>query len=463
MLFNSYTFWIFFAVVILFHRFLPHRGQNRLLLVASYVFYAYWDWRFLGLILASTVVDYFVALAMGNEKRGGLRKRRLLAISVTFNLGMLAVFKYLGFFVGEAVELMQMLGMNVGTSTLNIILPVGISFYTFQTLSYTIDVYREKTPATRGFLDFALYVSFFPQLVAGPIERSFSLMPQVLNPRLAIPNRFRDGLYHIAYGLFLKIVIADNMAVLVNYVFDLPKDELTGPAVMLGLYAFAFQIYGDFAGYSSIAKGVALWLGFDLMSNFRRPYFASSPREFWQRWHISLSSWLRDYLYIPLGGNRQGSWKTSRNLMVTMLLGGLWHGANWTFVIWGFIHGLWLGIHRGVGGKEGYRFLKILGTFHLVCLTWLFFRAESLSQALSMLGALSGGWGADAFVQFAVVTMAFFLLPLLVYEVWVERRGKELALVESRWWLRAAVYIYLVMMLLYFAAPQQNEFIYFQF
>ena len=463
MLFNSYTFWIFFAIVLIVHRRLPHRGQNRLLLVASYVFYAYWDWRFLALILASTVVDYFVAIAISNDGKSGRHKKRLLLVSLAFNLGMLAVFKYLNFFVREAAEMLQSLGMAVSEPSLSIILPVGISFYTFQTLSYTVDVYRGKTPASRGFFDFALYVSFFPQLVAGPIERSTHLMPQIVNPRAPAPNAFRDGLYHIAYGLFLKIVIADNMAVLVNHVFAQPGGELGGLAVLIGVYAFAFQIYGDFAGYSSIAKGVARWLGFELMTNFNHPYFSASPREFWQRWHISLSSWLRDYLYIPLGGNRGGAWRTTRNLLTTMLLGGLCHGANWTFLIWGLIHGLWLGIHRAFGGGGGMRILKILATFQLVCLTWLFFRADSLAQATSMLAALVGGWQLDAFAQFALATMAFYLLPLIVYEIWVERKGTLLGLTEVSWPCRAAVYIYLTLMLLYFSAPVQNEFIYFQF
>jgi len=463
MLFNSYTFWIFFAVVLAVQRRLPHRSQNSLLLVASYVFYAYWDWRFLSLILASTAVDYFVALAIEDGGKSARQKKLLLLVSVTFNLGMLAVFKYLNFFVHEAVELLHLLGIAVSEPSLGIILPVGISFYTFQTLSYTVDVYRGQTTAARGFLDFALYVSFFPQLVAGPIERSTHLMPQIVDPRTPAPHAFRDGLYHIAYGLFLKIAIADNMAVLANHVFTRPGDELGGIAVLVGVYAFAFQIYGDFAGYSSIAKGVARWLGFELMTNFNHPYFAASPREFWQRWHISLSSWLRDYLYIPLGGNRGGAWRTSRNLLVTMLLGGLWHGANWTFLIWGLIHGLWLGIHRALGVRGGLPLLKVLATFHLVCLTWLFFRADSLAQAGSMLLALGGGWQLDAFAQFALATMAFYLVPLLAYEIWVERKGDLLALTEVRWQYRAGVYIYLTLMLLYFSAPVQNEFIYFQF
>jgi alginate O-acetyltransferase complex protein AlgI len=467
MLFNSYTFWIFFAVVVLLYRRLPHRAQNRFLLLASYVFYGYWDWRFLSLILLSTLVDYFVALELTRRKRRGP-----LLFSLVFNLGLLGVFKYADFFVREAVMLFNRLGLDIPPPVLGIVLPVGISFYTFQTLSYTVDVYRGQTPAARNFLDFALYVSFFPQLVAGPIERSTSLMPQILRPRVFGGNTFRDGLYHVLYGLFKKIVIADNMSVIANYAFDLPSAERDGLTVLIGVYAFAFQIYGDFSAYSSIAQGVAKWLGFDLMTNFNHPYFATSPQKFWQRWHISLSTWLRDYLYIPLGGNRHGEWKTYRNLLLTMLLGGFWHGANWTFLIWGLIHGLWLAAHRFLSRRNGVeshadplplRAIKLLVTFHLVCLTWLFFRAESLGQALEMLGDLGGNWQMTPFAQYALATLAFFVVPLFTYEAWVERRGNLLALTEVRWPYRAGIYIYVILMLLYFPAPGVNEFIYFQF
>ena len=464
MLFNSFTFWIFFLLVFVVNRMLPHRWQNRWLLFASYVFYGNWDWRFLGLLLASTVVDFFVARAITVDGRGQSHKRALLLVSLVANLGTLAVFKYLGFFVTEAAELMRMAGLDVVTPTLHIVLPVGISFYTFQTMSYTIDVYRGHVPATRSFPDFALYVSFFPQLVAGPIERYFTLMPQISEPRKRGENDFRDGLYHVLTGLFLKMVVADNMAMIANHVFGLPDDERGALAVMIGIYAFAFQIYGDFAGYSAIAKGVARWLGFNLMSNFRRPYLAASPREFWQRWHISLSSWLRDYLYIPLGGNRGGAWATCRNLMITMLLGGFWHGANWTFLIWGGIHGAWLVADRMTGSLRLPHVFKVIGTFHLVCLTWLFFRAESLSQAMGMLASLfSGGWAGGPFESSAIGLICFFLLPWLGYELWVDKRKQEPALVECAWWKRALAYIYLVTMILYFSAPEKNEFIYFQF
>ena len=334
MLFNSFIFWAFFAVVLLVYRRLKHRGQNRLLLVASYVFYGYWDWRFLSLILLSTVVDYYVAIGIESSS-DARRRKRLLCGSMLTNLGLLGVFKYFGFFAEEAVRVLNAVGMPASLPSLQVVLPVGISFYTFQTMSYTIDVYRGQTRAARNVLDFALFVCFFPQLVAGPVERSHRLMPQILNPRKETPGQFSEGLYHILFGLFKKVVIADNMARLVNTVFAVPVSQLTGAECLVGVYAFAFQIYGDFSGYSSMAQGLARWMGFNLMSNFRMPYLAVSPSDFWRRWHISLSQWLRDYLYVGLGGNRLGKLMTYRNLLLTMVLGGLWHGAGWTFLVWG--------------------------------------------------------------------------------------------------------------------------------
>ncbi|MBT8405679.1 MAG: MBOAT family protein, partial [Gemmatimonadetes bacterium] len=319
MLFNSYLFWAFFAVVLLLYRGLKHRGQNRMLLVASYVFYGSWDWRFLSLIVFSTLVDYWVGLALADPSATDRRRRRLVTVSLVSNLGLLAVFKYLGFFVDSAAALLEGLGLQANLPSLHIILPVGISFYTFQTLSYTIVIYRRKLEPTRDLLDFGLYVAFFPQLVAGPIERASHLLPQVLRPRRTTERQFREGLYCILYGLFKKVVIADNMALVVNHIFSQPPSTLNGLDTLVGVYAFAFQIYGDFHGYSLIAQGVARWLGFDIMDNFRQPYFAWSPQEFWRRWHISLSTWLRDYLYIPLGGSRTGG--RTRNVLITMLLG----------------------------------------------------------------------------------------------------------------------------------------------
>ncbi|QTN31998.1 MBOAT family protein [Akkermansiaceae bacterium] len=476
MLFNSYTFWIFFGLVALLYRFLDHRRRNHLLLLASYVFYGYWDWRFLGLIAISTLIDFVAAQRIADAEGHARRRKAWLMVSISANLGLLGIFKYLGFFVTEFNTLMERIGLAGPLPGIDLILPVGISFYTFQTLSYTIDVYRGHTQPARGLMDFSLYVTFFPQLVAGPIERSSHLLPQVVNPRKPLDGeRFREGLYYVLNGLFRKVVIADNMALIANHVFSQPPGELSGWQVMLGVYAFAFQIYGDFSGYSSIAQGTAKWLGFDLMDNFRNPYFAKSPQEFWQRWHISLSSWLRDYLYIPLGGNRNGTILTYRNLTLTMLLGGLWHGAAWTFVIWGAIHGLWLAAHRlatsgrgrdgkAVRGGKPWALARMLVTFHIVCLCWLFFRADSAGQAVSMLGQLSlGGWQWGALENGIASLMALYLAPLLAYEFWCERKGDLLALTRAHWGWRAAAYLYILWMILFFGSPVQQEFIYFRF
>lgn len=302
MWFNSFSFWIFFVVVFYGASRLNHRHQNRFLLVASYAFYGFWDWRFLFLIFFTTVFEFVSARSLRSSS-SSLVKRRWVIASVVVELSILGFFKYFGFFLEEMNRILDWLQLSHWEPGLRILLPVGISFYTFQALSYTIDVYRGLTKPCRQFLDFALYISFFPQLVAGPIERSHHLLPQVENPRPVLDEkRFREGLYLVLLGMFLKVVIADNMAWLSNDVFGREPNLMNGAEVLVGVYAFAFQIYGDFSGYSAIAIGIAKWLGFDLMENFRRPYFASNPQDFWQRWHISLSTWLRDYLYIPLGG-----------------------------------------------------------------------------------------------------------------------------------------------------------------
>jgi len=473
MLFNSFIFWAFFLVVFLMYRQLGHVAQNRLLLIASYVFYGFWDYRFLSLIVISTVVDYFAAQRI-TAVSCDAEKKRWLYLSVVFNLGMLGFFKYWNFFIGEFSELLTAIGINSSIPVLNIVLPVGISFYTFQTMSYTIDVYRGVTKPTDRFLDFALYVSFFPQLVAGPIERSNHLLPQVLLQRSTSSSDFSEGFYHVMMGLFKKVVIADNMAPLANLVFSRPLDELTGPEVIVGVYAFAFQIYGDFSGYSSIAKGIAKWMGFDLMWNFKNPYFAVSPSDFWARWHISLSSWLRDYLYIPLGGNRAGRGKTFRNLVATMGLGGLWHGAGWTFIAWGLYHGLLLIVYRvfeGAGSVSGAAtrwsglvgILKMIFFFHLICVSWLFFRAESMGQVWSMLYTVASDLTFTRFSAFGGAMIGMFVAPLLFFEYWTERRQNLLVLLDAHWLLRSAVYSYMIFMLIIFPPLVAQEFIYFQF
>lgn len=468
MLFNSYAFWLFFALIWVIYRMLPHRGQNLMLLGASYYFYACWDWRFLPLILTTTLVNYFTAIGM--EKSDDPRRHKwLMAASAVVSLGLLAYFKYFGFFAESAVEMLTWLGFNADIKMLNIILPVGISFYTFQTMSYTIDVYRGQIKPTRSFTDFALYVAYFPQLVAGPIERSSSLMPQITNSRKNRPHGdFSEGLYLVMLGLFLKVVVGDNLGFIADGIFAAEKGDLTGTEALVGVYCFAFQIYGDFAGYSSIARGVSKWLGIDLMTNFRMPYLARNPSDFWQRWHISLSSWLRDYLYIPLGGNRGSKFMIYRNLMITMLLGGLWHGAGWTFLIWGGLHGAILCSYRVLGDRVKLPKLwgRIIATvffFHLVCLTWLFFRADTLAQAIEMLGLIFTHQEMTPLANYGLRMIVFFCAPLMAYEIWLDQAHTLRRLETARWGWRAAAYCYFVFMLIVFPPPVFGQFIYFQF
>jgi alginate O-acetyltransferase complex protein AlgI len=477
MLFNSYIFWFFFALVLLLYRWLPHRGQNWMLLAASYVFYGAWDWRFLSLILLSTFVDYFLAIQLGSQKDPRLRKV-LLAVSCGVNLGILGFFKYFNFFAEELAGLLAVIGLEFMKPTLDIVLPVGISFYTFQTMSYTIDVYRGRTQPVTNPVDFALFVAFFPQLVAGPIERSTHLMPQITNPRTVRASDFSEGLWLILWGLFKKVVIADNMARIVNGLFAENPRALTGPECWVAVYAFALQIYGDFSGYSAMARGVSRWMGFHLSSNFLFPYFSATPSEFWTRWHISLSSWLRDYLYIPLGGNRAGILKTCRNLLLTMLLGGLWHGAAWGFVAWGLVHGLLLiGYRLGEGRlwrRQGanaessaslglWRLPLALIFFHLVCVAWLFFRADDIGQAIGMLGRMFTDFQGSQLALFGISSILFFGLPLMLLELWLFIRNDDLLPAKQHWTVRSLVYSHFALMLLMFAPSEHHEFIYFQF
>jgi alginate O-acetyltransferase complex protein AlgI len=470
MIFNSFIFWAFFATVLLLYWRLPLRGQNQLLLVASYVFYGYWDWRYLGLLAASTIVDYYVGYYL--VRIDDQRKRKLLiTISIVMNLSFLGFFKYCGFFVDSFADLLQALGFEAHLPVLKIVLPVGISFYTFQSMAYTIDVYRGVTKPADSLFNFALFVSYFPQLVAGPIERSHELLPQLERQRRYRPGDFAEGLYHIMIGMFKKVIIADNLAPIVNRVFDSPAAELTGTEMLIGVYAFAFQIYGDFSGYSSIAQGVSKWMGIDLSYNFRMPYFARSPSEFWQRWHISLSQWLRDYLYIPLGGNRRGPTRTYINLFLTMLLGGLWHGASWTFVVWGAWHGLLLIAYRLAGTETlekpatnaGLTILQAIAMFHFVCVGWIFFRAGSIEQAFAMIGALGHGFAVTDFALYAGTLLAFFVVPLLAYEWYVYRRRDMTVALSQPAWQRVALYGYVTAMVVIFPPLTQQVFIYFQF
>jgi D-alanyl-lipoteichoic acid acyltransferase DltB (MBOAT superfamily) len=434
------------------------------------VFYGYWDWRFLSLIAFSTIVDFIVAQNLIKETVQSKRKRWIL-ISLCSNLGLLGFFKYFGFFSKEFAVMLESLGFYVSMPTLNIILPVGISFYTFQTLAYTIDVYRGKTKPTSNLLDFSVYVSFFPQLVAGPIERSKDLLPQIVNKRTFTKGNFSEGLYHVLIGMFKKVVIADNMAPIVNQVFATPVSDLNGTEILIGVYAFAFQIYGDFSGYSSIAQGIAKWLGIDLSWNFRMPYFSRTPSEFWRRWHITLSSWLRDYLYIPLGGNRHGTFNTFRNLVLTMFLGGLWHGANWTFAVWGLAHGLILVVYHALEGVTKKVMIpgvigKLIAAvifFHLVCITWLLFRAENLTQAVEMFVQLFHSFSMTEFSLYALGMLGFFALPIVILELVIERSGDMLYVLRSHWLVQAVIYSYFIFMLIIFPPLTPQVFIYFQF
>ncbi|WP_437227198.1 MBOAT family O-acyltransferase [Planctomicrobium sp. SH661] len=483
MLFNSFTFWLFYATVFVLYFRLGRRNQNLLLLVASYYFYGCWDWRFLGLIALSTLIDFSLGLAIDAAKTP-LNKKRLVTLSIIGNLCFLGFFKYFGFFSAELERMLTSVGMPGMVPTWSFILPVGISFYTFQSMSYTIDVYRGDLKPCRSILDFAAFVSFFPQLVAGPIQRASAFLPQFMSPRVVTPDMFKQGLYLVASGMFRKIVVADNMAPIADAVFSTPVSELTGAEILLGLYAFAFQIYGDFSGYSDIARGIANWLGFDLSLNFRMPYLASSPSDFWQRWHISLSRWLRDYLYIPLGGNRGGNLLTYRNLLATMLLGGLWHGANWTFLAWGAFHGMLLCIWRffsglrvstpeARAGEENSKparstlsvgnLIRIAFFFNLICFSWLLFRADSMTQVWAMTSRMCTDFTVTPFATMIFGLLVFYVTPLMLFEAWLEWKKDLLGLLNVHWAVRGLVYLYIVYMIMFFPPPVPSEFIYFQF
>lgn len=543
MLFNTLDFAIFLPLF--FVAYLATRKhivwRNLLILGGSYLFYGWWDVRFLQLIVISTAVDYVAALLIergrvtararlgvscfvlagalglvGVDWSGGLlspslfatsqaawivgicatavvaanavypllaglresaRRRTFLTLSIVANLGILATFKYFDFFAGSLSNaLSSTFGVTPSDWTLGFVLPVGISFYTFQTMSYSIDVYRGKTPASDRFIDVAAYVAFFPQLVAGPIERASQLLPQFkeIRPPLDV-DRFRRAAWLITWGLFKKLVVADNMAVVVNATFGpfdggdytLPPDGLT---LLVALYAFAFQIYGDFSGYTDIARGIAKLLGFDLMRNFDLPYFATSPSDFWRRWHISLSSWLRDYLYIPLGGNKGGPWGTYRNLTITMLLGGLWHGAAWNFVIWGAYHGVLLSIYRALGirteqGAYPRYVVLLLGIlmFHLTCIGWLLFRAQNVGTIVAFLEGIilhpvaSDQTWADLLQVFKY---GWFLVLFQVAQA-VTRTQDPLR--RWHWFLRLNVWIFVFMSLFALSARGGQDFIYFAF
>ncbi len=471
MLFNSFEFFLFFAAFYALYLGLMRwrRVQNVLLLVASYVFYGWWDWRFLSLLAISTVVDFSVGRGL-ESSADPVRRKRLVTFSVVVNLAILGFFKYFNFFVDSFTDAMAMLGWHVDALTLNIVLPVGISFYTFQTLSYSVDVYRKKMPASKSILDFAVFVSFFPQLVAGPIERASRFLPQIEQPRKLNAAQWEAGLYLVVWGMFKKIVLADNAALLANEIFN-DHHSFEGLDLLVGALAFTLQIYGDFSGYSDIARGLAKWLGFELMLNFRLPYFARDPSDFWERWHISLSSWLRDYLYIPLGGNRGGTVFTWRNLALTMLLGGLWHGARWNFVIWGAFHGAILIAYRIVRPKRqpdppGLRGWARAGvewgvmSVLTVC-GWIVFRAESAEQIgwfFTHLGPSTSSGTVARFEQLAILWA-----PLWVVQIWQHRTRDLMCFTKVPWPIGGLFLLACVLASMLYSVQEPIEFIYFQF
>ncbi len=474
MLFNSLEFLIFFAIVyglyLLLNR--QHQWQNYMLLVASCIFYGAWDWRFLFLIFTFITMDFLFGLKIYEAKNEKTRKQ-LLALSITINLSILGFFKYFNFFVDSFCGLLNFFHIPFSLVTLHILLPVGISFYTFQSMSYTIDVYRNKMIPTKRFWDYALFVTYFPHLVAGPIMRAKDLLPQVLSSRKLSLEKFYEGSFLVFWGLFEKIFIADNLAKIVNPIFASPP-PYNGGEVWVALYAFSFQIFCDFDAYSNMARGLGKCMGFEILYNFNLPYFSTNPREFWQRWHISLSSWLKGYLYISLGGNRQSEMMTYRNLAITMLLGGLWHGASWTFILWGAYHGLLLIVYRYFPVYRGevhstppmsrkWFIPKVILFFHLVTLGWLLFRAQSIHQVAQMVSALLFSFSVDHATLSLFLRFLGFVVPLIMIQLGQFKTDDLMFLYRRHWLIKTIAYALMSYAMLSWGVMKAEEFIYFQF
>lgn len=475
MLFNSLQFAIFFIVVVSIYFSIPHRYRWILLLIASYYFYMCWNAKYIILIAFSTLVDYFAGLQMSriSEKR---KRTKYLVMSLVTNLGLLFTFKYFNFFSRSVSEFFQAISIPVQPPLLHVLLPVGISFYTFQTLSYTIDVYRGKIPHEKHLGIFALYVSFFPQLVAGPIERASNLLPQFYKKMTFDDERIASGLRLMLWGFFKKIVVADRLSLYVDSVYGNISFH-SGLTLLVATYLFAFQIYCDFSGYSDIAIGAARVLGFDLMKNFDRPYFSLTIPEFWRRWHISLSTWFKDYLYIPLGGNRVPVARMYMNLAIVFVVSGMWHGANWTFIFWGALHGLYivssrlsLGfrdrlVERFRVNKKLVTFSRMFITFQLVCFAWIYFRADSLAHANLVVSKIfSLHWGRlyiPAMDQF--VYSLFAVALLLAGDILLERFNFGAAILKQPVYVRWAAYASLAIVILLIGVFNGSQFIYFQF
>lgn len=477
MLFNSLTFLVFLplAFVLYWHIFNKNiKLQNTLVLVLSYIFYGWWDWRFLFLIIASTLLDFILGLYISKSKNS-FRKKILLYTSLLFNLGVLGFFKYFNFFKENFEVLLNTMGFKADFITLNILLPVGISFYTFQTLSYTIDVYRDKIKPAHDLIAFGSFVSFFPQLVAGPIERASNLLPQFLKPRRFNYNLAIDGLKQIVWGFFMKIVIADNCAVYVNEIFG-DYNNFNALSLLIGAVLFAFQIYGDFAGYSNIAIGLARLFGFNLKQNFAFPYFSRDVAEFWRRWHISLSTWFRDYVYIPLGGSRGNTATKVRNTFIIFLVSGFWHGANWTFIAWGALNAIYFlpllllkknRVNLGIIGEsrlpKGREIGSMLVTFFLTVLAWVFFRSASISEAFIFLKKI---FTLDSGLSIDIPILLYIILSTFICVEWFGRRNKyALQHIFRHHVYLQKIFIYLIIVAIFLFGQYGTtyEFIYFQF
>jgi len=482
MLFNSLDFAFFLPTIFLLYWFLVQKNlklQNALIVFASYVFYGWWDWRFLSLIIFSTIVDYLVGQKLRTEEQQSKRKV-LLWTSIIVNIGFLGFFKYYNFFIENFIDAFSLFGMQINANSLNIILPVGISFYTFQTLSYTIDVYKKKLDPTKDFIAFSAFVCFFPQLVAGPIERATNLLPQFYKKRTFEYDKAVDGIRQILWGLFKKLVIADNCAEFANHIFNNSSD-MNGSALAIGAIFFTFQIYGDFSGYSDIAIGTSRLFGFNLKQNFATPYFSRDIAEFWRRWHISLSTWFRDYLYIPLGGSRGGTLMKVRNTFAIFLVSGFWHGANWTFIIWGALNALYFlpllltnNNRKNLGvvadGKlfpSIREFFAMTSTFILTVFAWIFFRADNIDHAINyisnMLSLSFFTMPNNIEIRQALIIIVFIILFLLIE--WIGR-NKEYALqvIKSRSSYQQYLIIYILLLVIMLCMNTgEQEFIYFQF
>ncbi len=483
MLFNSIDFAIFLPIVFFLYWFVINkhlRLQNLLIVAASYLFYGWWDWRFLSLIIFSTAVDYIVGQTLRNEENQ-LKRKILLWTSILVNIGFLGFFKYFNFFLDNFITAFSFFGTEIKANSLNIILPVGISFYTFQTLSYTIDVYKRKLEPTKDIIAFSAFISFFPQLVAGPIERATNLLPQFSKKRMFDYSKAVDGMRQILWGLFKKIVIADNCAHFANQIFN-NSEDMNGSALVFGALFFTFQIYGDFSGYSDIAIGTSKLFGFNLMQNFNYPYFSRDIAEFWRRWHISLSTWFRDYLYIPLGGSRGGTWMKIRNTFIIFVVSGFWHGANWTFIVWGALNAIYflplLLTNKNRNNLETIAQGKLLPnikelsfmvlTFGLTVFAWIFFRAENLGHAFSIISNIlsTSLFEFPSISGFRRSLVIMILTAIFVIIEWLGREGQyAISSLELRWNrpLRWTFYSLIIFTIGMFMPSVESPFIYFQF